>query len=284
MGSQPPTQPPREPSDPHGGAGGRRREPVSQRTATAAWTHLRALPHWVQFLLWLLAWPALTACFVARNRRLGLLTVPITAVVVLLGGSLWWPLLVDGTVARVRDAGDHPQPWDQVTGPGPGASAIAVDYPDPRDLPEFDPETLDVEIIGCVQTRSVSTVREGTIRQPRIAVRLTNRGPDRIVTLRGAALLADYEWNGGWKPTAPVSDEMAHGERVEITLLTDYRHQSNYTPDGLHACRVIEVEFIAPQVWPDHPARQVLPLDVVSGAAAERDFDPRLDLLRSDAR
>jgi hypothetical protein len=230
------------------------------------------------------AWPATGALYVAKSTRLGPLALPLTVAVLVLGGTLWLPILAHENPARTLEAADSDLLWASPPTVGAGSTAYVGEDPDQGEPPEFDLATLDVEIVECVQTRSVSTVRDRTIRQPRIVVEVTNRGPARTVVLHGEVMLADYGWNGGWKPTAAVSHEVAHGQTIQATLLTDYRHQSGYTPDGLHVCRVSEIELIAPQVWPEHPARQSPVDDVRAVATPERDFDPQRDLMRTDAR
>lgn len=295
MGVEPPQPPerfPQEPRDgrPRPGARRDRRGGAERwwRLSGAAWCRLRSLPTWAQAVLWLLAWPVTTAVYVASVRRLGRLAPPLTALVLLCGGTLWWgePLLgpSDGGAGDVAAAGDEPG-WDTAWAARDDLTALTVaGRTSPPPLAEFDPATVTVEITECVQTRSVSTVRERTVRQPRVSLRVTNHGPERTVALHAAVLLQAYDWNGGWKPTAPFSADLAHGETVEATLMPDYRHQSSYTPDGLEACALLELELVAARAWPEHPASQRFPLTQRVPAAGEREFDPRHDLRRTDAR
>lgn len=252
--------------------------------SVAAWTRLRALPTGLQAVLWLLAWPVTGALYVARSRWLGPLAVPLTVVVLVLGGSLWWPILAQEAAPHDPESSESVQAGASRPAVGAGTTAFAGEIAGPRTLPEFDPTSLVVDIVECVQTRSVSAVRGDTIRQPRIVVRLTNHGPARTVVLHGEVLLEEYDWNGGWKPTAGPGQEMAPGQTADVTLLTDYRHQSSYGQQGLRACRITDVEFVAPNVWPEYPARRISLAGVTAAAAPERDFDPYRDLLRTDAR
>lgn len=284
-----PPQPPgpawwpgRRPADERGADGrGRRRWP---RASSAAWRRVRTLPSWAQALLWLVAWPVAAALYVASRVWLGRLAPPLTAVVLLVGSAAWWgePLTADGHAWPRARATATAGGWDGAwTGPAQTALAAGDTM---ADLPEFDPSTLRVELHECVQTRSVSNVRDRTIRQPRLTLRVTNLGPERTVVLHAAMLLDAYAWNSGWKPTAPFELELRHGQTAEATLMTNYRHQASYTPDGLGACALNEVEIIAPQLWPEYPPSVVAPLRSQVVAAPERPFDPRRDLLRSDAR
>lgn len=280
MAAQPP-RPPGEPGDGYGAAGdgpGWGPDAGWRPGCAVAWQLLRTLPGWMQVLLWLTLWPVVVGLCVAGSRRLAPFAGRLTVALVLVAGLGWWSALGDDGIP----AGEAP-PHRALTPDGTfvtfaGVAAATVT------LPEFEPETLDIEIVECVQTRSRSAVRDGAIRQPRVVVRLANRGPERTVLLQGAVLLRGYDWNGGWKPTAGIDVELRTGEVAEATLLTDYRHQSNYSPDGLHACRLDDLEIVAPQVWPDHPARQAVPIEAVTPADGERDFDPRRDLRRTDTR
>lgn len=287
MAAHPP-RPPREPGDGPGGSGD---EPRPGRGAgwqpqcALAWRRLRALPGWMQLLLWLTLWPVVAALHVAGSRRLGPLAAPLTVAVLLVGGLGWWSALAEDGLPGGAGADDPSRHRTLAPGGAFGTVAFAGVAPTAAAPPEFDPATLGIEIVECVQTRSRSAVHEGPIRQPRVVVRLANHGPERTVRLQGAVLLEGYDWNGGWKPTAEIDVELGPGQMAETTLLTDYRHQSAYSPDGLYACRLIDLQVVAPQVWPDYPARQALPVDAPTAAAeGERDFDPQRDLTRTDTR
>lgn len=294
MAAEPPQPPERFPWEPEQGghaAAGRPRPRARGdrwwRVSGAAWHRLRSLPVWAQAVLWLLAWPVTTALYVASVRRLGRLAPPLTAFVLLCGGVLWWgePFVAAShdDPQEIATVGADPS-WDTAWARDQRSALPVAGQTSSPSLAEFNPSTVSVEITECVQTRSVSTVRERTVRQPRVSLRVTNSGPQRTIVLHAGVLLHAYDWNGGWKPTSQFSANLAHGETVEATLMPDYRHQASYTPDGLQACALMELEVLAARAWPEHPARRTFPLEHRVAAASEREFDPRHDLRRTDAR
>lgn len=94
--------------------------------ADQLWGRVRNLPGWLQFVLWLLAWPLLGALFFWRAKRLGMAGKVVAVLVLLFGVIFYMGVAIDNSSttseqAASTDSAESPE------SPSPEPSPLAED-------------------------------------------------------------------------------------------------------------------------------------------------------------